>query len=222
MAIQSLPPRQVTSEAVAARLRLEVKRGELGPGHRLRQEEIAARLGVSTTPVREAFQLLRADGLLRTDPHRGTVVAAPSTAEIRDAYEIREVLECLAIEKAMPRITGELEGELEGLLDRMEKAETSDWIELNGRFHSLQYEASNRPRLCSILRNVSDAAGVYLHMVIYKVGPPNPSNAEHRRILEAIESRDVEAAKHAIAEHLRRARDAVISILGADEGQDIR
>src|SRR5688572_20697813 len=100
MMLETDPIRPRTAaEAVATRLRQEIQAGEHAPGTPLRQTEVARRLGVSTTPVREAFALLQADGLVRIDRYRGAVVFRPTAEELRDAYEIREALELLAVGK---------------------------------------------------------------------------------------------------------------------------
>jgi DNA-binding GntR family transcriptional regulator len=153
------------------------------------------------------------------DPHRGAVVFQPTVAEVREAYEIREVLECMAIEKAMPNFSPELEAELEALLELMEEAGENEWVELNRRFHFLQYEASERPRLCSILSNISDASNAYMHMVIYDARKSGRSRTEHRKIVDAIKKRDVEAAQRAIVHHLHQTVDNVIRFLDAAEGK---
>jgi DNA-binding GntR family transcriptional regulator len=208
--------RQTTSEAVAAHVRAEIQRGVLLPGTRLRQGEVAGRLGVSTTPVREAFQQLQAEGLLRTDAHRGAVVFRATSEDVREAYEIREVLECLAIEKAMPKITPERVAELEGILDQMDAVpDDREWVELNHRFHHRQYEASGRKRLVSILTNLRDASSGYIHMVIYGARLSGRASAEHRQILDAIEARDVERAQEAIVRHLHHTVEHVLEYRAA-------
>jgi DNA-binding GntR family transcriptional regulator len=210
--------RQTTSEAVADQLRYEIQRGLLMPGTRLRQGEVAKRLGVSTTPVREAFSLLQAEGLVRTDPHRETVVFRPTADDVRQAYELREVLECFAIEKAMPNFTTELIEELEGILARMEVVEDErEWLELNHLFHLRQYEASGRTKLCAILANIRDGASGYIHMVIFQARESGRSAIEHRQILDAIKARDVEAAQKAIVHHLHQTVEHVLRSL--DESQ---
>jgi DNA-binding GntR family transcriptional regulator len=206
--------RQTASEAVADRLRYEIQRGILMPGTRLRQGEIATRLGVSTTPVREAFQLLQAEGLVRTDPHRGAVVFRPTAADVREAYEIREVLECMAIEKAMPNITPDMIRELEIIVKAMDTVEDErEWLELNNQFHQRQYEASGRAKLCSILANIRDASSGYMHMVIFQARDSGRSAIEHRQILDAIKARDVKAAQKAIVHHLHQTVEYVLRSL---------
>ena len=210
--------RQTTSEAVAAQLRYEVQRGILAPGCRLRQGEVATRFGVSTTPVREAFQLLQAEGLVRTDPHRGTEVFQPTAAEVREAYEIRKVLEAMAIEKAMPNITDELVAELDSILDQMSKVKDErEWLELNYSFHFRQYEASGWPKLCSILANIRDASSGYMYMVIFEARKSGRSEIDHRQIMDAIKARDVPRAQKAIVNHLHQTVEQVVKSLETAE-----
>src|SRR5918996_6401711 len=113
--------RSTTAETVAQMLRNEIQRGQLPPGTRLRQNEVAQRFGVSTTPVREALALLQAEGLVRIDPHRGALVFHPTVADLRESYEIRGALESLAVTKAIPRLTEDLVKDLQKLIDRMRK-----------------------------------------------------------------------------------------------------
>jgi DNA-binding GntR family transcriptional regulator len=101
--------RDTTAKVVAERLRDEIQDGTLSPGTRLRQNEVARRFGVSTTPVREAFAQLQAEGLVRIDPHRGAVVFRPTTDDLVEFYEIREVLESLAVVRAIPRLAALIE-----------------------------------------------------------------------------------------------------------------
>src|SRR3954464_9921262 len=110
------------SEAVAAELRRLITSGELAPGTHLRQTEIAARFGMSTTPVREAFMILAREGVVRQDAHRGVVVFEPSLEELTETYEIREALEALATELAAKRLTEDDLEALDTLVEQMRSA----------------------------------------------------------------------------------------------------
>src|SRR5918997_1170374 len=88
----------------------------LAPGTRLRQNDVAKRFGVSTTPVREAFAQLQAEGLVRIDPHRGAVVFHPSVDDVLEFYEIREALESLAVGHAIRKIDGDLAARLADMI----------------------------------------------------------------------------------------------------------
>ena len=90
-------------ELVAAKLRVMIVSGELTPGKRLRQIDVARRFGVSTTPVREAFAALAREGLVEVDAYRGAVVFSPSLTDIRENYEMRIALDAWAPSSPRPR-----------------------------------------------------------------------------------------------------------------------
>lgn len=205
---------QTTGKAVAAHLRAEIQQGLLAPGSRLRQVEVADRLGVSTTPVREALQLLQAEGLVQANPHRTPTVFRPSLEEIREAFEIREALETLALAKAVENVTPNLLDELEQILEEMDAVEDGTrWLDLNNEFHMKMYDASRRPRLCSMLKNINATSNGYLHMVVIDAKESGRAHAEHRAILAGLRQRNGEEAVKALANHLLHTVEHVISYL---------
>jgi DNA-binding GntR family transcriptional regulator len=196
-------PRSTVGEAVADRLRRDIKRGSLPPGVRLRQREVAVRFGVSTTPVREAFQLLQAQGLLTIDPHKGAVVAVASIDELIEMYEIRESLEGLAIEKAVPNLTADDLRLLGNLTKQMEQsADELDWVDLNMQFHMQMYKASERPRLCSMVERLRDTMSLYLEDLYTSTSLRKEALQDHRRILKACRRGDAIGAREALVSHL--------------------
>lgn len=200
---------------MAERLRSEIRQGILRPGTHLRQDEVAQRLGVSTTPVREAFQVLQAEGLLTMDPHRGVVVFQPTADDVREYYEIREQLETLAIEKAIKalRDDGPIK-ELELLLERMRSVDDDTlFIELNDRFHARMYELSGSRRLCAIIGNLRMATSAYVHMFIHATRRSGRADEEHREILEALRTRDVNRARRAVRRHIHHTVEQALAFL---------
>src|SRR2546429_2131111 len=139
------------SEAVASELRRLIQSGELPPGTRLRQAEIAARFGMSTTPVREAFMMLAREGVVRQDAHRGVVVFQPSLDELTESYEIREVLEGLAAERGAGNLTDEDLDALDAIVKQMRSAKPARYVELNRDFHRRIYQAAGRKRLFEMI-----------------------------------------------------------------------
>ena len=208
--------RRTTSEIVAARLRREILRGELEPGTRLRQGALAERFGVSTTPVREAFALLQADGLVRIDAHRGAVVFRPSRDEVREFYEIREALETLAVTLALPHLDDRRLDALQDVIDEMRTSiDDARWEELNQRFHLEMYRVSGRERLCNMIANLRDGSSAYIHLFVAHQGPGERADDEHQRILDACRARDAAKARAAVREHMRHTLKAVIEYLDA-------
>lgn len=196
--------RSTTAKVVAGKLRDEIQEGVLGPGTRLRQNEIAARFGVSTTPVREAFAQLQAEGLVRIDPHRGAVVFHPTLEDLLEYYEIREALETLAVSHAVDAITPELARELNDLIDRMRKTKNPRrWLQMNDEFHLKLYECAGRPQLSALIANLRDASNPYIYMFVANTKPIDEANAEHQEIVAACVAGDHEGAQRAIRNHLR-------------------
>jgi DNA-binding GntR family transcriptional regulator len=206
--------RLTTSNAVAEQLRDAILRGDLPPGSRLRQGKIAESFGVSTTPVREAFALLQAQGLVRMDPHRGAVVFHPTVADVTESYEIREALEVLAMDFAIPRISDEELDRLQALIDEMRATEDeARWVELNTAFHVGLCVAAGRPKLCRMIANLRAASSAYVHMFVAHQPQDRSGDAEHQEILDACRARDVAAAGDAVRRHLRHTLDGVIGFL---------
>jgi DNA-binding GntR family transcriptional regulator len=207
--------RQTAHEYVRGVLRRAILNGELGSGSRLVQAELAAMLDVSTTPVREALRDLATEGLVHFDPHRGAIVPELSSEDVQEIYEIRRVLEPLAMRQAVPNVSDALIERLrrlhKGMLDEPHSA---DWVDRNRVFHMAVYETAASPRLAGIIRNLQDASVMYIGASLkQKPTLREEANHDHAEILEALETRDVEAAVQAITEHLRTSIDA---FMGSD------
>jgi DNA-binding GntR family transcriptional regulator len=198
--------RDTTAKVVAERLRTEIQHGTLAPGTRLRQNDVAKRFGVSTTPVREAFAQLQAEGLVRIDPHRGAVVFHPSVDDVLEFYEIREALESLAVSHAMRKIDPAVAQELSGLIQTMRETEDPrTWLRLNDEFHLRLYACADKPRLSGLIDNLRDASAPYIHMFVASRPLSERANEEHQAILDACLKGNANAARKAIREHLRHA-----------------
>jgi DNA-binding GntR family transcriptional regulator len=198
-------PRTIAG-AVAEQLRAEIVGGQRVAGTRLPQVEIARRLGVSTTPVREALAMLQREGLVQLHPQRGAVVFLPSVADLREHYEIRAALEALAAAKTAEAFRPEWAVPLETMLAEMrEGPPAARYLELNQRFHTTLYAHCGRPRLVDLIAGLRDASSAYLQ--IYRADADFPVarlDLEHRAILAACVARDPERAAAATREHLER------------------
>lgn len=185
-------------------IRLAILNGQLAGGTRLVQSELAAQLKVSTTPVREALRDLASEGLIRIDPHHGGVVAELDEDDLREVYQIRERIEPLALEVAIPKLTDEILNRCEELHDAMSAAPNSAaWVQLNREFHMTIYEASNQQRLVTMVRSLQDASVMAVSARIQ--GLPemrDQANQEHADLIEALRAGDVERAKAVILHHV--------------------
>lgn len=215
---QDMLGRDTTAKVVAERLREEIQHGTLEPGTRLRQNDVAQRFGVSTTPVREAFAQLQAEGLVRIDPHRGAVVFHPTVDDVLEFYEIREALEGLAVSHAIPRLRKDVARELGSVIDRMRRTEDArTWLRLNDEFHLRLYESAGRPRLSGLIDNLRDASAPYIYMFVASRPLDQRSNEEHQEILDACVRGDPDDAQRAIRQHLRGAAEQLAAFLRARE-----
>lgn len=205
--------RRTAHEFVQETLRRAILNGELAPGIRLVQSELAEQLNVSTTPVREALRNLTTEGLVVFDAHRGAIVRELNKQELDEIYEIRFALEPMAVRLAVERIDDETLDRAEEFHRRMVAADDfGDWLELNRQFHNLHHEAAGAPRLQSILAGLQNASAMYvgkaaeLHPEIRKQG-----EADHAAINQAFRDRDAEAVLDTLLRHIRLPIDVLPS-----------
>lgn len=208
---------QTVSEEVAEHLRSLIQQGVLQPGQRLQQNQLAEEFGVSSTPVREAFAKLQAQGLVRVDRYRGAVVFQPTVADLVEAHEIREALETMAVRKAVPNLTGDDLAALEDLVGRMERAD-DEWIDLNHEFHLRLYQAAGSPRLVGLIESLRATTNAYLHLFKAMTSPQHRGDDEHREILRSALAGDADAAETWTRAHIRSTVDKVVERLN-DDGQ---
>jgi DNA-binding GntR family transcriptional regulator len=182
-----------------------IQSGEFPPGARLRQAEIAARFGMSTTPVREAFMILAREGIVRQDAHRGVVVFEPSLDDLTETYEIREVLEGLAAGLAAKQLTAEDLTALGAFVEQMRSAKPARYVELNRDFHRRIYEAAGRPRLFEMIEQLRDIASNYIDITVRQYDPAyrDQVQSEHEAIYEALGKRDGRRATRLVRDHIR-------------------
>jgi len=194
-------------EQVHRHLRQEILANRLPPGTELGEVALAASLGVSRGPVREALGRLAAEGLVTVRPRRGAVVSSLSKEEFLEAYQVREALEMLAVRLAVPRLGPDDLEHLRALVDEMaERAERDDvdgFFEANAAFHGALVDASGNARLRELYRQLMAQMGRYRRRSLALRGSLKRSIAEHRTILRAAGAGDAERAAHLLSEHIR-------------------
>lgn len=204
--------RMTAHQMVRDTLRLAILSGRLAGGTRLVQADIAATLDVSTTPVREALRELASEGLIQFDPHRGAVVHEIDLDELREIYEIRMVLEPLAVRLAAANITDEqLERAAELVLEMDATDDPGWWVERNWQFHSLIEQAAGSRRLGNVIKTVQNSATLYIaHAVQVHPARMKEGNTEHRALLAALRKHDGDKAAAILQKHLGRTMDAIL------------
>jgi len=201
----SVPPHRTAQAVVAERLRRAVLSGKLLPGSRLLQADVAKEMRTSTTPVREAMRELAGEGLLDLDPHRGVVVHPCRAAELEELYQVRMLLEPLAIAATVERITSDELDTGAQLIGRMEgESDLAEWVVLNQRFHSMLANASQLQIATAILQRLRNLSALYVASSLH-LHPDRIASAdvEHRALLEACRNRDVARAQEIELTHLQ-------------------
>lgn len=218
------PLRTTITEGLVDALRGEIRSGQLEPGSRLRQQDVAQRFSVSTTPVREAFTALEREGLLVSSPHKGVVVFRPTIEDLKETYEIRIPLEALATEIGVQNMTDGDLGRLKALLDRMgDAAKDADrYGELNTQFHTLIYDASKRPKLEKLIIELREASAAYLRLYGTTAPDGTHTQKQHTDIYEACAARAPKRAAKAMITHLQATVAFVARSLEASNGSGPR
>lgn len=211
-----LPISRGLASEIVARLTTAILSGQLGPGERLREEELAEAFGVSRGPLREAFLQLERQGLVVIRRNRGAYVARLSREDVDEVYSLRLALEPLAIQRARQFVTTEQLAALQVTLDRMaaydmgvteQEAAQDDLL-----FHDVIYQASKHQRLYECWTNLRPQ----IHIMLLT---RNVANADfrsyaltgHAALLDVLQNKDEAQAIAAVQEHLRIAYDRALS-----------
>jgi len=189
--------------------------GRLVADQHIRQEAIAAELGVSRVPVREALQALEAEGLIVRKKYRGAYVAGIPLAEVRETYALRDLLECFLFEKALTHITEDVLRNVEDIVRQSDYARTAeDWMRLNIEFHVTLYEPAQMPLTLQTWRSMLRRTDRYFRLQ-QAISPTlqQESRAQHQQIVDIIRSGDGTAAVAAMREHIHVNADEVVRYL---------
>lgn len=217
---ETVPPNDTSSEdpvsrfgeagiRVADELRRAILAGELPPGSRIRQEEVAARTGASRLPVREALRILAAEGLVISEPNKGARVPILSGKDVDLIYQMRERLEPLALITTMPLLTdaelnrlAELQSEIRANTD------PDEFLWLDREFHLLTYSHTTLDPLAATVLSMWNSTQHYRRAFMRLVGQRQRwiINAEHDLLLDALRRHDPVDAERYLAGHIRRTR----------------
>ena len=187
-------------------LRRAIVTGALKPGQRVNEAEVARQMRISRAPVREAIRLLEQAGLLVSTPRRGTVVVSLSSEDVEEVYTLRADLETRAIGRATPRLTDADLVELEHLLGVMQAAGKSGdltaLLDADIAFHRRIVKTAGWPQLQRVWESLHPRT-LTLYTMQTLVGWSAAMHADrHQPVLDALRTRDVEAATAAIREHI--------------------
>lgn len=208
-------------EQVLALLRQAIIELRLKPGDLLVERELIEWTGVSRATIREALRQLTAEGLVKTIPQKGTIVAAPSPSEAKELYEIRAMLEGLAVKQFTERATEKDRKELRAALHRLERltasgADVRALLQAKNQFYSILLRGAYNKTLHSLLSLLQARIAVLRATSMSHPGRPAESVREIRAVVESIERDDADAAQQACVYHIQQAARYALEELGVD------
>lgn len=198
-------------------LRRAILRGELKPGERLMEIQLANKLGVSRTPIREAIRKLELEGLVLMVPRKGAEVAEITEKNLRDVLEVRCALEELAVQLACDRID---EARMQQLLDAaahfrniLGTADITELGEADEAFHDVIFQATDNRRLIQLLNNLREQMYRYRIEYLKKKECYPQLLEEHAAIIQAIREHDKAKATEITVQHINNQVDTVVDTL---------
>ncbi|MEE4261712.1 MAG: GntR family transcriptional regulator [Desulfobacteraceae bacterium] len=204
-------------------MELWIIKGEYEPGQKLKEEEIALRLGISRPPIREAFKALESEGLVVRKPRRGVFVTEMTAKDVWEAYTLKAALYEMATELAMNTISANQISELDAIVRRMEDCITVAPVDLlqyqdyHQSFHQKIMIISGHDRLNKISISIHNQVGRFSYRSLQNRSHLQSSVGYHRKIINAIEAEDKPLACRLMKEHVLQALDVLLSMPGFQE-----
>jgi len=191
-------------------LRQEILDGNLKPDDRLIERDIAVKLNVSRTPIREALRKLESEGFVEHVPRKGVVVRGFNIGEIEEIYDIRKELECLVVRKAISHITDHDIQILEVILAGLEKEEKVDQVQLTAEglqeFDEVILNMAKMPLLKNFVHSLKESLIRYKKINLSHEPRRKNAISEHKAILEAIIDRDTPRAEKLTVKHISNSK----------------
>jgi DNA-binding GntR family transcriptional regulator len=187
--------------------------GEFNTGDRLVERELAEKLKISRTPIREALFRLESQGFVKTVPRKGVVVSHLSNDEIIEVFTILSSLEVLAVKLAAQKLDDQTKNEFEFYIEKLKSAlagDESNFAELHIEINYFLYKSAKSPKLYEILTGLMDHIRAFAKVGYEKPGRRERSMEEHREIMQAICNREFEMAEYLTKIHIENSKKAYI------------
>lgn len=199
--------RKTVTSSVVDILREKIISHEIQGGEPLRQDALATLLNVSRIPIREALLQLEAEGLVQFAPHKGAVATKVSVDEVDELFNLRALLECDLLAKALPKMTEDDLKKSEAVLAQFDEllkpgADIHAWGELNWQFHKSLYAPADLKRTLGIVRQLHTHCDRYLRMEIQLIADYGRAEKEHHMLLDLCKKHDKRAARKCLREHI--------------------
>jgi DNA-binding GntR family transcriptional regulator len=209
--------RQTVTEATAEAIRERILAGTYAEGDNLRQDALAAELGVSRIPIREAFRQLEAEGLVTLHAHKGAVVSALSLDEIAELFDLRALLEPDLLIRAIPRMTEVDLAAAARVLDRYDQSlsvrDVHAWGEINSEFHMALYRPAGRNRSFGMVQSLLSNTDRYTRLQLLLTSGIERARAEHAQLLKLCRQGDAQEAGDLLRRHVQGAGTDLLAFL---------
>lgn len=213
--------RKSLREEVYESLKKSILHGKLKAGQRLIEEQLAHQVGISRTPVREAFHKLERDDLVTRLPKGGFAVREFTKEDVEEIFGIRSALESYAAYLATLHISPERMATLEKKVSESEHAlksgEEEKVVELHTEFHDLLYKSCKSKKLIEMINNFRDYFYRYRAALLHTEDGMNASTQDHRRMLEAMKNKNPRLVERLVRKHLERGKELIMREI--DEGR---
>jgi DNA-binding GntR family transcriptional regulator len=212
-------PRRTLTDAATRAIRERILEGELAAGEPLRQEALAAELGVSRIPLREALQRLEAEGLVALVPHRGAVVSELPTEDALELFELRALIETDLIRRAVPLGTTADHGKADaaaGLFAQaLNRGNVASLGQANLQFHLALYRPAARPQTLEVYQRLHQQCDRLMRLQLTLTNGGAQAVQEHAAIAQAARQGDVDAAATLTHAHILGAGQRLVQALAA-------
>lgn len=199
-------------DKIASTIRNQIIEGRIVPGERLTESDVAGMLGVSRTPLREAFFQLHAEGFVKFTPRKGAIVSDISVTDAEETYEIKTALEGLAARLVIRNVTDEFINTLVDINDRLEeqikkkKKDIKLIFDLNAKFHQSIIDASGNKKLSEMLVLVRQQTQRYNFIYLSLLSRLENSISDHVGIINALKELDADKAEYLVRRHSESAQ----------------
>lgn len=212
--LQAFQERKSLGEHVFESLKQAIVRGKISSGEWLVESHIAEMLGISRTPVREAFHKLEREQLIERQPRGGFTVLGLNREDIEETFGIRSVLEGYAANLAAIKHEAQeldlLEQKIEEFQKALDRKNMNLLPAINTEFHDLLYGLSKSPKLINMINGLKDQIYRYREMILRESKYASTSNLDHKKMLKTIRNRDAAGAEQLVREHILRGQAMVL------------
>jgi len=209
------PPQRISlGQYVYDTVKHAVVSGDMAPGTRMVESRLAEALGISRTPVREAFHKLEREHLVRRAPAGGFFVVGLTRADVEETFGIRSILESyaarLAALKHQKSDLESLEKKIQEYQDHFDRGQLNVLPKINTEFHDLLYTLSRSPRLVKMINDLRDLIFRFRQVILKREDMARLSNEDHLRMLEHMKKRDADKVEKLVREHILRGQEIVL------------